>query len=294
MVYWAPFRCADISARIIMILIYLFVTCTAIAFVFARYSSFPSKVRPYYFLVLILYIVFSVLWITAHINLSWLDAGSVERELEVYKNSPLSAQLEDRIANFSLCKKCHLPKSKRTHHCSQCKKCYFRFDHHCPAIGNCVALKNMKPFILFMVYSCFLVITAGSSALLYLGEDDSDMKIIYWLIFGSCCAMGIYVACFGLSFCGNTCNDHTTLEGIAKEDKHKYSLGSLTNFKQIFGEHWYEWFIPTQNKFGGFVWAQIHEEIDNRIQEATQQHDSSNTNPQPSDQQPDAPLTPEA
>lgn len=30
-----------------------------------------------------------------------------------------------------ICKKCDYPKPPRTHHCSVCKKCILKMDHHC-------------------------------------------------------------------------------------------------------------------------------------------------------------------
>ncbi|KAI9317282.1 DHHC palmitoyltransferase-domain-containing protein [Dichotomocladium elegans] len=56
------------------------------------------------------------------------------------------------------CKKCHLPKPERAHHCSVCNKCTMRFDHHCPWIHNCVGHFNHRYFVLFMTY---LVVSAA-------------------------------------------------------------------------------------------------------------------------------------
>ncbi|KAG0179124.1 hypothetical protein DFQ29_002487 [Apophysomyces sp. BC1021] len=50
------------------------------------------------------------------------------------------------------CKKCHLPKPERAHHCSVCNACVLRFDHHCPWVHNCVGHFNHRYFVLFMTY----------------------------------------------------------------------------------------------------------------------------------------------
>jgi palmitoyltransferase len=34
------------------------------------------------------------------------------------------------------CSKCHFTKPPRAHHCSMCKRCVFKMDHHCPWINN--------------------------------------------------------------------------------------------------------------------------------------------------------------
>ncbi|KIW21029.1 hypothetical protein PV08_01608 [Exophiala spinifera] len=50
------------------------------------------------------------------------------------------------------CKKCHVPKPDRTHHCSTCKRCVLKMDHHCPWLSTCLGLHNYKAFVLFLIY----------------------------------------------------------------------------------------------------------------------------------------------
>ncbi|KAJ2959699.1 hypothetical protein NQZ79_g4849 [Umbelopsis isabellina] len=75
-------------------------------------------------------------------------------------------ELEEYSVYPKTCKKCHLPKPERAHHCSVCNACVLKFDHHStmspsrltdfrwagPWIHNCVGHNNHRYFVLFMTY----------------------------------------------------------------------------------------------------------------------------------------------
>lgn len=65
--------------------------------------------------------------------------------ISIYGNSEPS--MDERM-----CKKCNFVKPGRTHHCSVCKSCVMKMDHHCPWLANCVGYKNYRYFVCFLIW----------------------------------------------------------------------------------------------------------------------------------------------
>ncbi|KAI8352353.1 DHHC palmitoyltransferase-domain-containing protein [Mortierella sp. GBAus27b] len=170
------------------------------------------------------------------------------------------------------CKRCHLPKPERTHHCSVCKKCILKYDHHCPWIHNCVGHFNHRYFVMFLTYlpiACFYFVYMGIGPLQLLAESVLDDNWPYSLpkpftafsivLAG---AMGLAVGGMGCWHWYLTLTAQTTLEQhhnshIRAECKKKgdtftnmYDFGVIGNLQDFFntgrrGHYpWYTAFLP--------------------------------------------------
>ena len=55
-----------------------------------------------------------------------------------------------------MCGICNAPKPPRTHHCSTCRQCFLKMDHHCVWLDNCVGHKNYKFFFCLLFWATFM------------------------------------------------------------------------------------------------------------------------------------------
>eukprot|EP00038_Savillea_parva_P031828 m.90873 g.90873 ORF g.90873 m.90873 type:complete len:359 (-) comp9881_c0_seq1:82-1158(-) len=82
----------------------------------------------------------------------------------------------NRGSKVAVCATCKVIKPDRCHHCSVCRRCVLKMDHHCPWVNNCVGFHNYKFFVLFIVYtSLFLASMLGMMApmiIAWLEEKD--------------------------------------------------------------------------------------------------------------------------
>ncbi|CAJ1460435.1 unnamed protein product [Effrenium voratum] len=161
---------------------------------------------------------------------------------------------------------CFRSKPPRAHHCSVCKRCVLKMDHHCPWINNCVGFNNYRYFCLFMLYlalGCLYVVVMGYHLFLRsvvplrpgirVSACKEQCMTLSWLIslciFLALCLLGgfhLYLVLTNqttIEFHVNLTNRHLARRK-GESYRNPYDLGWSRNFQQVFGP----------NKFFHFLW----------------------------------------
>ncbi|CAK56241.1 unnamed protein product (macronuclear) [Paramecium tetraurelia] len=103
-------------------------------------------------------------------------------------NQPLSEEQLIHMLNIKvleskgikICKTCQSYKPLRAHHCSQCKQCVFRMDHHCMWLNICIGMQNYKYFMMLIFYLnlCIILVLITYFQTYILAIEESDFQLI--------------------------------------------------------------------------------------------------------------------
>nr|XP_037280377.1 palmitoyltransferase ZDHHC15B-like [Rhipicephalus microplus] len=159
----------------------------------------------------------------------------------------------------SRCKPCDLVKPDRCHHCSKCKRCVLKMDHHCPWFNNCVCFSTYKFFLLTLFYVVFLAAYAVASVAVYMLHKNPRRRLLHrsrhitflLVVGGSTFVMMGGFLCAHLSF---VVRNRTTIESARrpsfKESDDSFDIGARRNFLAVFGLKAALWLIPVFTSLG--------------------------------------------
>lgn len=175
----------------------------------------------------------------------------------------LKLQCSDRL---KACAKCgpkemsntladNFAKGERTHHCSSCRKCMQKMDHHCTFLQNCVGLANHKDFWNLLFHATIttfnLLVEVLSIIVTFYQTTIASMEIYQQILYGVLAFNAVFVV-IGIAtaviplFLYHTrvvIENITTIEDMEFIGKSNYSMGRLYNIKTFFGNYW-QAFLP--------------------------------------------------
>ncbi|XP_055996793.1 uncharacterized protein LOC125648346 isoform X2 [Ostrea edulis] len=105
---------------------------------------------------------------------------------ETVQNNKLTPIIEAHITaarypywQWAPCLSCQWWRPPRCHHCKLCGKCILKRDHHCFFARNCIGLKNLRYFIVFLFYACIVTVFTIYHGITYIATFYwSDMSYL--------------------------------------------------------------------------------------------------------------------
>ncbi|XP_044312237.1 palmitoyltransferase ZDHHC3 isoform X2 [Varanus komodoensis] len=183
--------------------------------------------------------------LASHMRAMITDPGAVPKG-NATKEFIESLQLKPGQVVYK-CPKCCSIKPDRAHHCSVCKRCIRKMDHHCPWVNNCVGENNQKYFVLFTMYialiSLHALIMVGFH-FLYCFEEDwtkcssfsppTTVILLILLCFEALLFLIFTSVMFGTQV-HSICTDETGIEQLKKEERRWAKKTKWMNMKAVFG-----------------------------------------------------------
>ncbi|KAM8966433.1 palmitoyltransferase ZDHHC3 isoform 2-T2 [Pelodytes ibericus] len=229
------------------------IACAVVTWMLVFYAEFvvifvmllPSKDIIYSTINGIIFNILAFMALASHLRAMITDPGAVPKG-NATKEFIESLQLKPGQVVYK-CPKCCSIKPDRAHHCSVCKRCIRKMDHHCPWINNCVGETNQKFFVLFTMYIALIslhALTMVGIHFLYCFEEDwtkcssfSPPTTVILLIL--LCFEGLLFLIFTSVMFGtqvhSICTDETGIEQLKKEERRWAKKTKWMNLKAVFG-----------------------------------------------------------
>ncbi|ELV10191.1 palmitoyltransferase ZDHHC3 isoform X2 [Tupaia chinensis] len=229
------------------------IACAIVTWFLVLYAEFvvvfvmliPSRDYVYSVINGVVFNLLAFLALASHCRAMLTDPGAVPKG-NATKEFIESLQLKPGQVVYK-CPKCCSIKPDRAHHCSVCKRCIRKMDHHCPWVNNCVGESNQKYFVLFTMYialiSLHALVMVGFHFLHCFEEDwtkcssfSPPTTVILLILL---CFEGLLFLIFTSVMFGtqvhSICTDETGIERLQRESRPREHRRSWRSVKETFG-----------------------------------------------------------
>lgn len=159
-------------------------------------------------------------------------------------------------SKIGYCPICKVEKPPRAHHCSECKRCVRRMDHHCVWVGNCVGEDNHRMFVQFLFWATVSLVVTLVIILVKMGTLEGFSDIFEENVASN--ILLLIAAFFVILFAPLTLallilqiklisKNMTTIE-LNYKDPNPFDKGISENWRKICGSSKILWFCPIKHK----------------------------------------------
>ncbi|XP_069873689.1 palmitoyltransferase ZDHHC3 isoform X2 [Dipodomys merriami] len=229
------------------------IACAVVTWFLVLYAEFvvlfvmlvPSGDYAYSVVNGIVFNLLAFLALASHCRAMLTDPGAVPKG-NATKEFIESLQLKPGQVVYK-CPKCCSIKPDRAHHCSVCKRCIRKMDHHCPWVNNCVGENNQKYFVLFTMYialiSLHALIMVGFHFLHCFEEDwtkcssfspPATVILLILLCFEALLFLIFTSVMFGTQV-HSICTDETGIERLKRKNHPRAPRGGWRSVEAAFG-----------------------------------------------------------
>ncbi|TMW61975.1 hypothetical protein Poli38472_009468 [Pythium oligandrum] len=204
------------------------------------------------------YVIATLLMLWSYALAVFTDAGlpsfALDHRVRAMEDGP-DDDAKEEDENGRYCERCDTQKPPHVHHCSVCRRCVYRMDHHCPWTSNCVGWTNKKFFLLFLVYtsiSCLLFNSivsplvwqprhALSPAASQIAEQhETFLQVVWTLSF----TVGVVLAGYFVFHLWLLWSGRTTLQFITNKTGEFENYPFLFHWRVYFGNNVVMWWLP--------------------------------------------------
>lgn len=203
----------------------------------------------------LIFYVFATLAFSSHVRTVVTDPGAIPRGNATDEHIR-KLGLRDGQVVFK-CPKCVSIKPERAHHCSVCRRCIKKMDHHCPWVNNCVGENNQKYFVLFTMYIClmsfhalylaiqkFITCATGDWRECSIYSAPATTIFLITLLFEALLFAMFTAIMFGTQM-SSICSDETGIEQLKTENPTWEKKSWWLSLKAVFGHPFsLKWFSP--------------------------------------------------
>ncbi|CAM9427067.1 unnamed protein product [Chrysoparadoxa australica] len=201
-----------------------------------------------------------------HMKAMMTDPGAVVSKAAALLSEDVEVgDTEETTHHRRWCRRCDSFKPRRAHHCSVCRRCIVKMDHHCPWINNCVGVGNHKFFILFVAYifglSSYAIALVCGRFLTCARSDEkdacgtADSNVVVVLLMMESMLFGMFTFCMMLDQWGVVTTNQSSIDKL-KGETHVVSHG----VNEVFGGDTgcrLDWLLPTKVAFPPGIWEEV-------------------------------------